>query len=136
MIINYNVRLSRNRPSTRPGHILSLPLTIFQQDEGKSASHVDVDNKDRRSLANRVEAEKKHEKVCLATVPDPAQSTDIAKEEEAREAAPKPDPRAAALSHGNEPSRGAKIDASIEMEEEAELAKKDAAKEQSKQAHK
>lgn len=36
---------------------------MTKQDEGQPDSHVDVDNKDQRSLANRVEAEKKHDKV-------------------------------------------------------------------------
>lgn len=72
-----------------------------------------TDNKDQRSLANRVEAEKKHDA-----------------EEEARAAERGPDPRQAALDNGNEPSRGAKIDAAIEQEEAAEIAKKDAAKAQ------
>jgi len=38
--------------------------------------------------------------------------------------------------HGNEPSKGAKIDADIQADEEAELAKKDAAKKQSAAAKK
>ena len=98
---------------------MSRPANSRQQDKGQANSHQDVDNKDERSLANRAEAERKHEK-----------------EEEARENAPKPDPTAAALSHGNQPSKGAVIDSTIEQEEAAELAKKDAAKAQSEAAKK
>ncbi|BFZ58918.1 GMP synthase (glutamine-hydrolyzing) [Savitreella phatthalungensis] len=90
-----------------------------RQDEGVANAHKDIDNKDQRSLANRVEAEKKHEK-----------------EEEERANLPGPDPRQAALDNGNEPSRGAKIDAAIEQEEAAELAKKEEAKAQAAAAKK
>lgn len=84
-------------------------------DEGKQDSHTQADIKDERSLVNKYNAEKKHEK-------------EEAAEENAK---PKP-PTAAALEHGNEPSRGAKIDEKI-MDEEEELVKKmDEAKAQKK----
>jgi len=46
----------------------------------------------------------------------------------------KEDPTAPAKSHGNEPSKGAKIDKSIQDEEEEMIRKKDEAKAQSKAA--
>lgn len=85
--------------------------------------------KDERSFKNNIEAEALKEK-----------------KEREEEAKPKPMPTEAARSHGNvsscfcqsgtsadavgsqEPSRGAKIDEQLQLEEEAELAKKDAAK--------
>lgn len=42
----------------------------------------------------------------------------------------KQDPTAPARSHGNEPSKGAKIDAELQAEEEEIIRKKDAAKKQ------
>ncbi|ORY85619.1 hypothetical protein BCR37DRAFT_391389 [Protomyces lactucae-debilis] len=91
-----------------------------RQDEGKENAHSEVDPLDQRSLANRVEAEKKRE----------------ADEEKAAAAKAAELPTDAARKHGNEPSKGAIIDEQLEMEEEAELAKKDAAKKQSEEAKK
>lgn len=65
---------------------------------------------DQRSIANRIEA---------------AQAEEAAKDQDPPEvAALKEDPTAPARMHGNEPSRGAKIDAQIQAEEEAELERK------------
>ncbi|KAI5795606.1 hypothetical protein EDC01DRAFT_787698 [Geopyxis carbonaria] len=74
-------------------------------EEGVKNSHQNTDPKDQRSIKNRLAAEEKKEK----TRDDHSEKTD---------------PRAAALSHGNEPSKGAKIDAQIQMEEEEELERK------------
>jgi hypothetical protein len=65
---------------------------------------------DQRSLANRLEAAQKEEEEKDKDTPEVA--------------AMKEDPTAPARMHGNEPSRGAKIDAQIQAEEEAELERK------------
>ncbi|KAH8102502.1 hypothetical protein BXZ70DRAFT_786307 [Cristinia sonorae] len=75
-------------------------------DEGQVNSHSDIDSKDQRSLANRL-----------------ASASKADKEEEQKTSAPA-DPLAPARSHGNEPSRGAKIDAQIQEEEEEFLRRK------------
>lgn len=74
-------------------------------DEGQVNSHSDLDSKDQRSLANRLASASKGDK-------------------EDEERATITDPLAPARSHGNEPSRGAKIDAQIQAEEEEELRNK------------
>jgi hypothetical protein len=60
---------------------------------------------DQRSIANRLAAAEK-------------------KEHERTDDTGTEDPRAPALKHGNEPSRGAKIDAELQAEDEAELERK------------
>ncbi|GAB7346884.1 hypothetical protein MBLNU459_g1964t1 [Dothideomycetes sp. NU459] len=74
--------------------------------EGKENSHKANDPKDERSIANKLERETKREA------------------EEENEDQSKKDPTALAKSHGNEPSKGAKIDKELQDEEEAILAKK------------
>ncbi|KAK4136983.1 hypothetical protein BT67DRAFT_373415 [Trichocladium antarcticum] len=70
--------------------------------EGQAHSHLQNDPKDSRSLADRAAAEK---------YPDP--------EEESRETALlKKDPTLPAKAHGNEPSRGAQIDAELQAEDD------------------
>ncbi|KAI5477160.1 hypothetical protein MNV49_006816 [Pseudohyphozyma bogoriensis] len=74
---------------------------------GKEHSHNVLDSVDQRSIANRLAAaehEKKLEK--KEEQEDSLRPTEIAKQ------------------HGNEPSRGAKIDQQIEDEEQAELERK------------
>ncbi|KAL0578337.1 hypothetical protein V5O48_003651 [Marasmius crinis-equi] len=71
-------------------------------------AHSETDSKDQRSLANRLEAAEAHENDNLSnktkdTVTDPLEP---------------------ARSHGNEPSRGAKIDAELQRQEEEELKNK------------
>ncbi|GAA5839966.1 hypothetical protein JCM11251_006573 [Rhodosporidiobolus azoricus] len=80
-------------------------------EKGKENSHANLDGKDERSHANTVAAASK-----------------AAKEEEKkdREGGDAYSGVGLAEKHGNEPSRGAKIDAQLQAEEEAELAKKDA----------
>lgn len=68
--------------------------------------HCLADKNDSRSLADRAKAEKKLEK----------------EQEEAEENRPRPTD--AARAHGNEPSRGAKIDEEIENEEREYLKRK------------
>merc|ERR1711977_138226 len=66
--------------------------------EGKENSHKANDSKDERTIANKLAREEKK--------------------------ALKKDPTLPAKMHGNEPSRGAKVDAQIQAEEEEELRRK------------
>ncbi|ORY65661.1 hypothetical protein BCR35DRAFT_184483 [Leucosporidium creatinivorum] len=75
--------------------------------EGKVASHDLLDGKDERSIANNLAAAEKAEK-----------------EEKAREEADKPLPTELAKAHGNKPSRGARVDEEILLQEQAELERK------------
>jgi hypothetical protein len=77
-------------------------------EEGKEHSHNNLDSKDERSIANRLAAEEK--KAEPADDPETAMA--------------KKDPTLPAKMHGNEPSKGAKVDAQIQAEEEEELARK------------
>ncbi|EMF09298.1 uncharacterized protein SEPMUDRAFT_151378 [Sphaerulina musiva SO2202] len=80
-------------------------------DEGKKNSHNATDAKDERSIANRLAAEEKKD-----------QEPDSEKSQEAFES--KKDATLPARNHGNEPSKGAKIDQQLREEEEAILKKK------------
>ncbi|KAJ9110020.1 hypothetical protein QFC20_003094 [Naganishia adeliensis] len=80
--------------------------TAFEH--GKEGAHNRVDSKDERSFANNLKDAERVEKL----------------EKQAEEAAAHERPTDAAKSHGNEPSRGAKIDEQLELEEEAELRRK------------
>ena len=64
--------------------------------------------RDERSIGNRLAAAEKHERQAK-------------REENAKTIE---DPLAPARAHGNEPSRGAKIDAELKAEEEEELKRK------------
>ncbi|KAM3512126.1 hypothetical protein MY11210_004190 [Beauveria gryllotalpidicola] len=77
-------------------------------EEGKENSHSQTDPKDQRSIANRLAAE--------------TQATED--KEDPKVTRMKEDPTAPAREHGNEPSRGAKIDAQILEAEQAELERK------------
>ncbi|KAL8771593.1 MAG: hypothetical protein Q9209_003036 [Squamulea sp. 1 TL-2023] len=78
--------------------------------EGQPNSHKADDSKDERSIANKLAREEKRQN----------ESEPISKE--ARES--QADPTLPAKNHGNEPSKGAKIDAEIQQEEEEMLRKK------------
>ncbi|KAL8829214.1 MAG: hypothetical protein Q9191_002138 [Dirinaria sp. TL-2023a] len=80
--------------------------------EGKENSHKANDSKDERSIANKLAREEKRQ-----SEPEP-------QGKETRES--KIDPTLPAKNHGNEPSKGAKIDAEIQQEEEEILKKKGA----------
>ncbi|PWO00502.1 hypothetical protein FA09DRAFT_327931 [Tilletiopsis washingtonensis] len=84
-------------------------------EQGKENSHAALDAKDEKSIANKLDAAAKADKA-----------------EKQAENEPGPRPTDAAAANGNEPSKGAKIDEQIELEEEAEIARKDAAKAQAK----
>ncbi|EAQ89661.1 hypothetical protein CHGG_06280 [Chaetomium globosum CBS 148.51] len=76
--------------------------------EGPANAHLQNDPKDQRSLSNRAAAEVSDEQ-----------------NEESRETSlHKQDPTLPAKVHGNEPSRGARIDAELQAEDEAALKKK------------
>ncbi|KAH7395375.1 hypothetical protein DE146DRAFT_633696 [Phaeosphaeria sp. MPI-PUGE-AT-0046c] len=79
--------------------------------EGKENSHKATDAKDERSIANKLEREAKREK-----------EDDEHLSLEDRQA--KQDATLPARAHGNEPSKGAKIDQELREEEEAELKRK------------
>ncbi|KAM0439635.1 hypothetical protein ACHAPT_000727 [Fusarium lateritium] len=76
--------------------------------EGVENSHIGVDSKDERSIANRLAAEERKEE------PNDDLETQRLKK----------DPTLPARAHGNEPSKGAKIDAQLQAEEEEELKRK------------
>ncbi|KAL8833173.1 MAG: hypothetical protein Q9170_004430 [Blastenia crenularia] len=78
--------------------------------EGQPNSHLANDSKDERSIANKLAREEKREK----------ESEQVS--QEARDS--QIDPTLPAKKHGNEPSKGAKIDAEIQQEEEEMLKKK------------
>ncbi|GAB7343059.1 hypothetical protein MBLNU457_1146t1 [Dothideomycetes sp. NU457] len=80
--------------------------------EGKEHSHKANDSKDERSIANKLGREEKREKEADK---DSEEVADMKK-----------DPTLAAKNHGNEPSKGAKIDKEIQDEEEEILKKKGA----------
>ncbi|MCJ1237699.1 hypothetical protein MMC14_005686 [Varicellaria rhodocarpa] len=77
--------------------------------EGKENSHKANDSKDERSIANRLSKEERKKEIDERS-------------KETKET--QQDPTLPARNHGNEPSKGAKIDAEIKAEEEAELRKK------------
>ncbi|KAK5130648.1 hypothetical protein LTR08_001858 [Meristemomyces frigidus] len=77
--------------------------------EGKEHSHKANDSKDERSIANKLERESKRE--------SEADKQSLETEQL------KKDPTLPARFHGNEPSKGAKVDKELE-DEEAEILKK------------
>lgn len=79
-------------------------------EEGKPNSHLANDSKDQRTIANKLAREEKRDD----------DGKDIS--EEARLG--QKDPTAPAKMHGNEPSRGAKVDAQLQAEEEEYLQRK------------
>lgn len=77
-------------------------------EEGVENSHLSLDSKDERTIKNKLAAEER--KGDEKDDPETAQS--------------KIDPTLPAKMHGNEPSKGAKIDAEIQAEEREELERK------------
>ncbi|KAJ4990558.1 hypothetical protein SVAN01_04005 [Stagonosporopsis vannaccii] len=78
--------------------------------EGKENSHKALDSKDERSIANKLEREEKREK----------EDENLTEEDRLR----KVDATLPAKAHGNEPSKGAKLDQELREEEQAELERK------------
>ncbi|KAH9889198.1 hypothetical protein F4778DRAFT_785751 [Xylariomycetidae sp. FL2044] len=79
-------------------------------EQGKEHSHKPNDSKDERSIANRLANEER--KLNRDEPNDPETK------------ASKQDPTLPAKLHGNEPSKGAKVDADLKAEEEEYLKKK------------
>ncbi|KAI3326968.1 hypothetical protein HD806DRAFT_378911 [Xylariaceae sp. AK1471] len=79
-------------------------------EEGVENSHLPNDSKDQRSIANRLANEERKLKHGDEDGPETA--------------ALKKDPTLPAKLHGNEPSRGAKVDADLKNEEEEYLRRK------------
>ncbi|KAI8945363.1 hypothetical protein F4801DRAFT_135815 [Xylaria longipes] len=79
-------------------------------EEGVENSHLPNDSKDERSIANRLanEERKLHRK----------------EQDDPETAASKKDPTLPAKLHGNEPSKGAKVDSDLQAEEEEYLRRK------------
>ncbi|KAF2164981.1 hypothetical protein M409DRAFT_24882 [Zasmidium cellare ATCC 36951] len=106
-----------NRALYEDGDQKNVPQSEREQPdrfkEGQPNSHKALDSKDERSIANKLAREEKRE-----NEPEGENS------EEARES--KIDSTLPARMHGNEPSKGAKIDQQLKEEEEAELKKKGA----------
>ncbi|EPS32422.1 hypothetical protein POX_d05415 [Penicillium oxalicum] len=82
--------------------------------EGKEHSHKNLDSKDERSIANKLAAQSKKS--------DPSHHHNGAVDQEAELS--KKDPTAPAKLHGNAPSKGAKIDAELQAEDEQRLREK------------
>ncbi|KAH7088711.1 hypothetical protein FB567DRAFT_590829 [Paraphoma chrysanthemicola] len=78
--------------------------------EGKDNSHLTNDPKDERSIKNKLAAEEKREN----------EEEELSIDEQRR----RQDATLPARAHGNEPSKGAKIDQQIREEEEEELRRK------------
>ncbi|EKD21726.1 hypothetical protein MBM_00839 [Drepanopeziza brunnea f. sp. 'multigermtubi' MB_m1] len=102
--------------------------------EGKENSHKALDSKDERSIANKLAREEKvgqpsprdrwHRKKQVDGDANDMQRQAEEEEESEETKALKKDPTLPAKMHGNEPSKGAKIDAQIQKEEEEELKRK------------
>ncbi|KFH47092.1 hypothetical protein ACRE_021440 [Hapsidospora chrysogenum ATCC 11550] len=88
--------------------------------EGKQNSHSTLDSKDERTIANKLAAEE-----CCGKVADmvPIQRTNAPKDD-FETAMSKKDPTAPAKLHGNEPSKGAQIDAELQADDEQRLREK------------
>jgi len=106
----YEAGDQRNPPDSQKPENQAVPY-----EEGKEGSHQANDSKDQRSIANRLAAAESQN------------DSSSGKTKSAETRAAEIDPTLPARMHGNEPSRGAKIDKEIEEEEAALLAKKDAA---------
>jgi hypothetical protein len=83
-------------------------------EQGEKGSHKNIDSKDQRSIANRLAAQSKE--------PDSSHhhNRDIQPEAELS----KQDPLKPAKLHGNEPSKGAKIDKELQEDDEQRLREK------------
>ncbi|KKP05913.1 hypothetical protein THAR02_01952 [Trichoderma harzianum] len=76
--------------------------------EGQHASHIGLDSKDQRSIKNRLAAEERREEAG----------------DDLETSLSKKDPTLPAKMHGNEPSKGAKVDAELAADEEEYLRRK------------
>ncbi|KAL9588292.1 MAG: hypothetical protein Q9203_002890 [Teloschistes exilis] len=96
--------------------------------EGQPNSHLANDSKDERSIANKLAREEKvrgSRYPCVTPKLIHSQQRQNEPEQISQEARDsQSDPTLPAKKHGNEPSKGAKIDAEIQQEEEEMLRKK------------
>ncbi|KAL4779359.1 hypothetical protein BJX76DRAFT_91365 [Aspergillus varians] len=83
-------------------------------EQGQKGSHSTLDSKDQRSLGNKLAAQSKEDD------PSHHHNKDFNPEAELS----KKDPVKPALMHGNEPSKGAKIDKELQEEDELRLKQK------------
>ncbi|KAL3472822.1 hypothetical protein BJX99DRAFT_261889 [Aspergillus californicus] len=94
------------------------PLSVLQDQEryeqGEKGSHKTIDSKDQRSIANRLAAQSKE------ADPTHHHNRDIQPEAELS----KQNPTKPAVLHGNEPSKGAKIDRELQEDDEMRLREK------------
>ncbi|KAL4901603.1 hypothetical protein BDW74DRAFT_181609 [Aspergillus multicolor] len=81
---------------------------------GEKASHKNLDSKDQRSIANRLAAQSKEDD------PSSHHNRDFQPEAELS----KQDPLKPAKLHGNQPSKGAKIDKELQEDDEQRLREK------------
>ncbi|PYH89779.1 hypothetical protein BO71DRAFT_335935 [Aspergillus ellipticus CBS 707.79] len=82
--------------------------------EGQTHSHQELDSKDQRSIANKLASQERK--------PESDHHHNFVKNPEAEMS--KQDPTKPAKMHGNEPSKGAKIDADLQAEDEQRLREK------------
>jgi len=92
-------------------------------DAGMPHSHMPNDSKDERSIANRLANEERKGK-------DDEGTTSTKKEKTEEQKLGEDDATAPARMHGNEPSKGAKVDKELQDEEAELIAKMDAKKKQ------
>jgi hypothetical protein len=95
--------------------MLTTTMTPVSNSDPFGSPKTDSITEDERSIGNRLNAAK------------PQNDNESRKNLDAESKAAQKDPTLPAKMHGNEPSKGAKIDKEIEDEEAAILAKKDAA---------
>ncbi|KAL2830063.1 hypothetical protein BDW59DRAFT_141700 [Aspergillus cavernicola] len=83
-------------------------------EQGEKGSHKSIDSKDQRSIANKLAAQSKE------ADPSHHHNHDLQPEAELS----KENPLKPAMLHGNEPSKGAKIDRELQEEDELRLKQK------------
>ncbi|KAI9928155.1 hypothetical protein ASPWEDRAFT_107169 [Aspergillus wentii DTO 134E9] len=97
----------RNPPKTETQH--RAPY-----EEGQKHSHQNIDSKDDRSIANRLAAQSRSDEPSTASGSHYDPEAELSKK----------NPTAPAVHHGHEPSKGAKIDRELQMEDEQRLHEK------------
>ncbi|KAJ6139746.1 hypothetical protein N7471_006232 [Penicillium samsonianum] len=107
-----------NRSIYEAGDQRNAPVSELQERaryaEGMPHSHKNLDSKDGRSIANKLASQENK--------PDSGQHHN--NEYDAEAELSKQDPTKPARSHGNAPSKGAKIDAELKAEDEQRLREK------------
>ncbi|KAL4802142.1 hypothetical protein BDV18DRAFT_147581 [Aspergillus unguis] len=107
-----------NRALYEAGDQRNEPRSVVEQhqkyEQGEKGSHSTLDSKDQRSIANKLGAQSKEND------PSHHHNKDFQPEAELS----KQDPVKPAKLHGNEPSKGAKIDKELQEEDELRLKEK------------